>query len=240
VTKGEVVMTLDNPSVDRDLAYARAQARAAELRLRDRGVATSAPSAEGENAAAEILHNKEQKLDRYKKLLATGDVSRQELLDVETEVAAARRDWLAEKERRQTVAPSTDPGMTQAELDRARADQKFAEYRKSLLSIVAPAAGVLHLRMHEGDDVFTRDPVAEVRDATSARVQAQVAPELLRYVRVGQMADVKVMTIPPRSFREPIANVSEAGADGGSAIVVKVPNPDRMMQPGTPAVITLQ
>src|ERR1043165_3428930 len=70
VNKGDVVLTLDNPAVDRDLAYARAQARSAELRLHSRP-AQRQSSAEGENAAAEILHNKEQKLDRYKKLFAT-------------------------------------------------------------------------------------------------------------------------------------------------------------------------
>jgi hypothetical protein len=52
--------------------------------------------------------------------------------------------------------------------------------------------------------------------------------------------EVKLMTIPPRRYREPIARVIPPGAEGGSGIVVNVPNPDRMLQPGTPAVITIQ
>jgi len=240
VRKGDLLLTLENASVDRDLAYAHAQVAADERRLRAMHVAPPLPSADGEKASAEILRNKEAKLVRYKQLFTTGDVARQDVQDVETEVAAARREWLAERERRQAAPPSSDPALIEAELDRARADQKLAEYRKSLLTIVAPANGLAHVRVHEGDDVFTRDPLAEVRDASSVRVQAQVAPELLRFVRAGQTVDVKVMTIPPRSFREPIASVSEPGADGGAAIAVKVPNPDRMMQPGTPAVITVQ
>jgi len=227
VHKGDVLLTLDNPAVERDIAYANAEATAAERR--------PTPSPHAGNAAAEkILRNKEAKLEHYKKLLATGDVSQQELQDVETEVAAAR-DRLAAP-----PTPATDTAVAQAELNRANADRKYAAYRKSLLTVVAPAAGVAHLRVHEGDDVFPRDALVDVRDTSTMRVQAQVAPELLRFVRAGLPVNVKVMTIPPHNFREPIASVSDPGADGGAAIAVTVPNSDRMMQPGTPAVITVQ
>jgi len=240
VRKGDVLLTLTNPSVERDLAYARAQADAAQRRLKNANTAPPLPDAEAENAAAAILRNKEAKLERYRKLLATGDVSKQELQDVESEAAMARREWLAERERRRAAPTAADPAMMQAELDRARADAKFAEYRQSLLTVVAPASGIAHLRVQEGDDVFTRDPLAEITDPAIVRVRAQIAPELLRFVRAGIPVDVRIMTIPPRTFREPIAAVAQPGASGGAAISVNVPNPDRMMQPGTPAVITVQ
>ncbi|MEA2464313.1 MAG: hypothetical protein QOJ98_2060, partial [Acidobacteriota bacterium] len=80
----------------------------------------------------------------------------------------------------------------------------------------------------------------EIVDSKTARVQAQLAPELLRFVRAGLHVDVKLMTIPPRRFREPIARVIPPGGEGGSSIIVNIPNPDRMLQPGTPAVITIQ
>lgn len=230
VHKGDVLLTLDNPAVDRDVAYANAAATAAARRH------TPPPHADhADNKAAEkILRNKEAKLERYKRLLATGDVSQQEVQDVETEVATARERLAA------PPTPATDTAVAQAELDRADADRKYAEYRKSLLTVIAPATGVAHLRVHEGDDVFPRDALVDVRDTSTVRVQAQVAPELLRFVRPGLPVDVKVMTIPPHNFREPIVSVSEPGADGGAAITVTVPNSDRMMQPGTPAVITVQ
>jgi HlyD family secretion protein len=240
VKTGDVLIVLTNPAVDRDLAYARAQIAAAELRMRGTAALPPAISAEGEKSAAAIMKAKEEKAARYRALLAAGDVSKQEVADAETEYAMARRQWLAERERRAASAPVADPALMRAELDRARADLVFAEHRQSLLTITAPAPGaVARLRVRAGDDVYTRDPLADIADPSTVRVQAQIAPELLRFVHAGAAADVRVLTIPPHRFREPIARVL-AGGEGGPAIVVNVPNPDRMMQPGTPAVVTLQ
>lgn len=241
VQPGAVLITLTNPAVDRDLAYARAQLLGAEARSRSARTAPPPASREGENAAADVMRSRKEKLDRYRGLLATGDVSRQEVENAEAEYAAARRDWLAERERRTVAAPAADPALLQAEIDRARADLAFAEHRRSQLTIAAPSAGsVAQLRVRPGDDVYPRDVLLDLVDAGAARVQAQIAPELLRFVRVGQPVDVKVLTIPPRRFREPIARVTPPGAQGGASIVVNVPNPDRSLQPGTPAVITVQ
>jgi multidrug resistance efflux pump len=241
VKPGDVLIVLTNPAVDRDLAYARAQIAAAELKLRGTAALRPATSEEGEKSAAAIMKAKEKKAARYRALLASGDVSNQEVADAETEYAMARREWLTERERRTAAAPAADPALAHAELDRARADLLFAEHRQSLLTITAPAAGALaRLRVRAGDDIYTRDPLADIADPSTVRVQAQIAPELLRFVHAGAAADVRVLTIPPHRFREPIARVIAAGSEGGPAIVINVPNPDRMMQPGTPAVVTLQ
>lgn len=249
VQQGDVLATLTNPGVERDLAYARAAILAAEHRLRSAGAprAQARPASrsniERERVAASIVKQKQQRLDRLRALLATGDVARQEVENAEAELAAATRDLDAERDRAATpvaIEAAADTSLLRAELDRARADLAFAEHRKSQLVIKAPASGaVTRLRIAAGADVYTRDPVAEIVDSTSARVQAQLAPELLRFVQAGRPVDVKLMTIPPRRYREPIARVNPPGAEGGASIVVQVPNPDRMLQPGTPAVITI-
>lgn len=242
VNAGDVVMMLANPAVERDLAYARAQVAAAEWKLRALAapVRRTAP-ADWENTAHEILRQKERKLERYRALLATGDVSSQEVQDVEVEVSVARRDWMAERERR-TVAPERhDPALLRMELERAKADVTVAEDRKAQLTLVAPAAGIVsRVMVKQGDRVFPRDPLLEIANASSVRVVAQVAPELIRYVRAGQLVDVQVLTIPPHRFREPIAQVLPAGTAGGPAVIVNVPNPERMLQPGTPAMIAVR
>ena len=242
VNAGDVAVTLSNPSVERDLAYARAQVAAAEWKLRARsaGVRRSAPN-EWENVAQQILREKEKKLERYRTMLTSGDVSAQEVQDVTVEVAAARRDWMAERDRRMTVPEQSDPSLLQMELERAKADLAVAEDRKTQLTLTAPAAGIVsRVLVKAGDRVFPRDPLLEISNASNVRVTAQVAPELIRYVRAGQLVDVQVLTIPPHRFRERIAQVIPAGNAGGPAIIVNVPNPDRMLQPGTPAVIAVR
>jgi multidrug resistance efflux pump len=245
VRQGDILATLTNPGVERDLAYARAALLAAEHRLRSYGAAPPAPppgGGEREQAAADLVRQKQLRLDRLRALLASGDVARQDVENAEAELAAAIRDQNALRQRATPAAsPAGDRGLLEAEAERARADRAFAEHRKSQLVIKAPASGTIaRLRVAAGADVYTRDTIAEIVDSTSARVQAQLAPELLRFVRAGRPVDVKLMTIPPRRFREPIARVIPPGGEGGSSIIVNIPNPDRMLQPGTPAVITIQ
>jgi multidrug resistance efflux pump len=192
--------------------------------------------------AADLVRQKQQRLERLRALLATGDVARQDVENAEAELTAAKRDLQGERDRATpAVTPASDTAMLQAEAERARSDLAFAEHRKAQLAIKAPASGTIaRLRVAAGADVYVRDPIAEIVDGSSAHVQAQLAPELLRFVRAGRPVDVRLMTIPPRRFREPIARVIPPGAEGGSSIIVNIPNPDRMLQPGTPAVITIQ
>jgi multidrug resistance efflux pump len=242
VNAGDVVITLSNASVERDLAYARAQVAAAEWKLRAIATPTrrAAPN-EWENVALQILREKEKKLERYRTMLKSGDVSLQEVQDVTVEVAAARRDWMGERDRRMTTPEQSDPSLLKMELERAKADLAVAEDRKTQLTLTAPAAGIVsHIMVKAGDRVFPRDALLEISNASNVRVTAQVAPELIRYVSVGQLVDVQVLTIPPHRFRERIAQVIPAGNAGGPALIVNVPNPDRMLQPGTPAVIAVR
>jgi len=214
VHPGDVVIQLTNATVDRDLAYAHAQLVIARAKLRPHHV---------ENA---LFRAKQQKLARYRALLKTGDVSKQDVDDVEAEVAAATPH-----------DPEIDRDVVQAEIERAQADEAVAEQRRSMLTITAPANGTIaKLKVHAGDDVFPRDTVAEIVDASTARVQAQVAPELLRFIHTGSNVDVKLLTVPPRTFREPVAHIDASE----STITVNVPNPDRLLRPGTPAVLVVQ
>ena len=215
VHAGDIVIRLTNPSVGRDLAYARAQLAIARARLR--------PHRAADNA---LLRAKQEKLARYRALLKTGDVSKQDVLDAEAEVIAAT-----------PREAEIDREVVQAEIAQAQADETLALHRQSMLTIIAPANGTIaKMRVRAGDDVFPRDTIAEIVDASSARVQAQVAPELLRFIHAGSNVDVKLLTVPPRTFREPVARIDAAE----STITVNVPNPDRLLRPGTPAVLVVQ
>ena len=244
VKPGTVVATLVNLTMERDLAFARAQVAIAEQRLRNASRPAVRSMSAGDNAAreraaAQILKNRESKRNRYRQLYETRDVSKQELEDAENEYAAALRDWLAERERATVTIAQTDTGLLKLELERARSDEAFAADRKSMLTIVAPIGGIVtRVNARVGDSVFPRDPIVEIANNATAEVRAPIAPELLRYVRTGKPLEVKVFTVPPRRFSAPVRAIVP-GANGAT-LVVELPNPDGVLQAGQQAVITVK
>ena len=246
VNQGDVVATIVNPSIDRDLAHARTQVALAEQRLRAARATrpTRAPNADAgarERAAAKVLRNREAKLARYRELFKTRDVSKEELENAENEHAFALREWLAERERLMTpnVVAQTDTSLLQLELDRARADEAFVSDRKALLNVAAPIGGVVtRVHVRAGESIFVRDPVVEISNTNTVEVRAPIAPELLRHVRAGMPVEVKVLTVPPRRFTVPIRTIVPGA--GGATLVIDLPNPDAVLQAGQQATITVR
>lgn len=244
VQPGTLVARIVNAVIDRDLAYAKAQVAAAELRLRDarRPLAQTlilGDSGARERASAEILRNRESKRDRYRELYASRDISKQDLEDAENEYASALRDWLVERERASQKVIQTDTGVLQLELERAKAEVAFATERRALLDVKAPIGGIV-TRVHAraGESIFTRDPVVEIANTATVEVRGLIAPELTRYVRRGMPVEAKVFTVPPRRFTVPIKNVLPAA--GGATLIVELPNPDGVLQEGQSAVVTVK
>lgn len=244
VQPGTLVARIVNAVIERDLAYAKAQVAAAELRLRDarRPLAQTlilGDSGARERASAEILKNRESKRNRYRELYASRDISKQELEDAENEYASALRDWLVERERASQKVIQTDTGVLQLELERAKAEVAFATERRALLDVKAPIGGVV-TRVHArvGESIFTRDPVVEIANTATVEVRGLIAPELTRYVRRGMPVEAKVFTVPPRRFTVPIKNVLPAA--GGATLIVELPNPDGVLQEGQSAVVTVK
>ena len=98
--------------------------------------------------------------------------------------------------------------------------------------------------MTKGQAVFPRDAIAEVSDASTVHVRGGVAPELLRYIRPGMKVDVRILSVPPRTFADEIDYINPAPAGGSDSsaatVVVTIPNPDGSLQPNTAALIMLQ
>lgn len=244
VQAGAPIATIVNASVERDLAYAKAQVGAAESRLREarRPVARTVlrgDSRARERASAEILRNREAKRNRYRDLYQSRDISKQDLEEAENEYAAALRDWLAERERASQSAVQSDTGVLQLELERARAELVYVNERRALLDVKAPIGGVVtRVHVRPGESIFTRDPIADIANTSVVEVRGLIAPELTRYVRRGMQVEAKVLTVPPRRFTVPIKNVLPG--TGGATLVVELPNPDGVMQEGQSAVVTIK
>jgi len=240
VQQGQPVAAVNKPGIDRDLAYAKAQVAVAEQRLREarRPIAQTlilGDAGARERASAEILRNREAKRDRYRKLFASHDISKQELEDAENEYAMALRDWLAERERASQKVIQTDNSILQLELDRAKAELSFANERRSLLEVRAPISGVVtRVAAHPGETIFPRDPVIEIANNTTVEVRGAIAPELQRYVRSGMPVEVKVMTVPPRKYTVPVKSAA------AGTLIVELPNPEGVLTEGQNAVVTVK
>ncbi len=127
VRPGDLLVQLTNAGIDRDLAYARAQLGVAEFNARHRGTTPQrVHNDERLRAAKTLLDNRRTKLDRYRGLFTTHDVSKQEIEDAENEFAIAQRDYIAERDAGVVAAPTTDPQLLALELEKAKAEETYA------------------------------------------------------------------------------------------------------------------
>jgi multidrug resistance efflux pump len=241
VNAGDILVELSNPEVERNVEVARAQREYAEARLHAAAHPPVAQNKSAAAAAAKIVSLKKSKVERYKKLLATHDVSLQEVEDAENEYAAAQRD-LSNIQSTAPAAPQTR--IAEIELERARADERLAESRRQTLVVRAPIAGVVtRVPAAEGHDVGAREPLVEVTSMASMDVRADVAPDLLRLARPGTPIEVKILSVPPRVFLDKVAYVvpsrPNAQGEARAAIVATIANADGALQPGTPATLTI-
>src|ERR1043166_1908849 len=239
VNAGDVLVELTNPDADRNVEIARAQREYAEARLHAAARAVEHKSAGA--AMQRIVTLKKDKLDRYRSLRATHDVTLQEVEDAENEYAAAQRD-LINVENSAPAAPQTR--VAELEVERARPHERPAGSRRQMQTVRAPIAGVVtRLQAVEGHEVGARETLAEISALSSLDVRADVAPDLLRIARPGTPVEVKVLSVPPRVFLDKVAYVvpSRPNAQGEprAAIVATIANPDGALQPGTPATLTI-
>lgn len=252
VAQGAPLLVLTNANVERDYEFARAQTMLAESRYRSTQSGTFLPRAGSaqeslnrERAMAMIVENKRAKLERYRQLRKGNDVSKQELEEAENEYAWAVRDYLNEKGLR--GAPSGSSGeraVALAELQKARADESAARQRREAMKIVAPISGsITAVRVTEGQSVYARDALVEIADLSSLKVRGEISPELITLAPAGRLVDVKVFSVPPRTFRAPIDYVvanSGSVPGGGATVVVTIPNVRQLIQPSTPARISIR
>src|SRR5581483_7737360 len=201
---------------------------------------TAAPDDAAITQAAAIAARKKATRDRYRALYATRDVTLRELEEAENEYSAALRDLAAMR-----AANSANPRIAAIEAERARDEEKLAEERMRSMTLRAPIEGVVtHLDAVEGREVAGRAPLIEVTSMGALEARADVDPDLLRVIRPGMSAEVRIMTVPPRVVLDKVAYVvpSRSGQQGErhATVVVKISNPDHSLQPGTPVMLTVK
>jgi multidrug resistance efflux pump len=240
------LVELSNPLVERDAAAAHAQVEWLDERLK-RGASAPRPSPSTPRGTLEItariLKVKQQRYEKMKQLRATNDITARELEQAEVEYLAALREYDQMRATPAAVGAAEDKQLLRIERDKAAAEDRFAAERRNQLQITSPFAGtVTRVSVVPGQAVFPRDPIVEVADVSTIQVRGNVAPELLRFLRPGMHVDVKVFSVPPRTFADEIDYVipTQSGESRSATVVVTIPNPDHSVQPNTEALISLR
>lgn len=176
--------------------------------------------------------------DKALEVLELYERERQEQkLKAEYEEAKAEIDRV--KARASAEATKTETDMRTKARTAELAKQRFADMQKQLEKsvITAPAAGyVVYQRqdrgrmgtepMAEGKTVNEREPILQIPDTRFMLVDVDVHESLVKKVRAGQKAVVRIDALPGKSFEGVVARVSQVPSTANSWM-----NPDLKTYP---------
>ena len=145
--------------------------------------------------------------------------------------ALARAKELAQ----QNASSAADLEKAEAEERSAQAQYDLQRIRLERTVVRAPFGGVVGQRyVSLGDYVTTSTKLASLHTVNPQRASFQVPERFARQVRPGQSVSFRVAAIAGRDFRGDVDFVDPVVQLPGRTILVKarVPNPDRVLQPG--------
>ncbi|HYR29048.1 MAG TPA: efflux RND transporter periplasmic adaptor subunit [Thermoanaerobaculia bacterium] len=205
VTPGQVLVTLETETLDRQLAEQQAAIAAARANLAN---ALAGPRDEEVRAAAAIAENDASNARRQLQLFREGVQSKQLADD-----AAAKAKTSSEELR--MLREGTRP----EEIEAARAELARQEQHLSTLqkqhdeTVVRSTAGgvVQSFGLRPGDIVAPNQTVAEILEPREQWVRVYVPETLLGLVKVNMPVKVRVDTFPEVWFPARVASVASQG-----------------------------
>lgn len=218
VRTGDTLMVLDDADYRSAALAARAQLQAAQANL---------------SAAASQVSLAESSRARLERMFKTGNLTRQELDQVQTQARAAR-DALA-------------AAGTAVEAAGAQAD--VAENRVKDCAITAPLSGnVSAVVFRRGETVLPGSPPVTIIDLDQTWLTVYLPERLLGKVRLGDPARVRVDAYPRKDFMGTVSFIAEQAeftpkdiqtreerVNQVYRVKITLPNPDRILKPGMPA-----
>lgn len=258
VRAGELVARLDTTAVEHELARARAEAEAADARLR---LLVSGTRAEDIRRAEEQLALAQAELDAAVRELVRleGLTSRGIATEQARDAATTARDVA----QRATAAARAEldkllAGSRREEIEAARAQRAAAEATVALINhriaeatVLAPRGGVITVRAAEPGEVLTpAAPIAVLTDLAHPWLNLWVDEPSLAHIHLGQEVEVRsghppVIRRGRVAFVSPVAEFTpknvqtpEERAKLVFRVKVALPNPDGVFKPGMPADAT--
>lgn len=205
VTAGQVLVTLETETLDRQIGEQQAAIAAARAEL---AKAVAGPRAEEVRKAAAIAENEARNARHYATLYREGVVSRQLADDAATKARTSAEDlrMLREGTRREDI-DAVRAQLTQQERRLATLNQQRDE--TEVHSSVAGTVQSFGLR--PGDLVAPNQTVAEILEPRELWVRVYVPETLLGLVRINMPVKVRVDTFPNVWFPAHIASIASEG-----------------------------
>lgn len=248
VQRGAVLARLDDrdarirlEQAQAQVAQAQAAVRQAEARIGLRAGQSFDPARVAEVGSARVaLELAEKQLQRYERLVVTGDVSRSAY-----DQQRAQRDQL----RQQYEVALTQARQNYAAVTTARAavdasETQIAQSRKNISDAVvtAPISGFVADRPADlGEYVTPQSKIATIVRINPMRVRIDIPEQSLATIQTGQSVSVNVSAFPERAFSGRVARISPNVSATSRTLTVEaeVENGDGLLKPGQFATVRI-
>jgi HlyD family secretion protein len=205
VAAGQVLVTLETETIDRQIAEQRAAIDSANAQLA-KGVA--GPRAEEITKAAALAGNDERERRRMAALYRDGIIAKEMLDDATTKAKASTEDLriLQQGTRKEDIAALR----AQVEAQQRRLDTLLKQRVETVVRSSVTGT-VQSLGLRPGDLVAPNQTVAEILESSQLWVRVFVPETQLGLVRVGMPVRVIVDTFPNFRFPGHVASVNPQG-----------------------------
>lgn len=205
VESGQLLVTLETETIDRQLSEQRAAITAAQAAL---AKALAGPRPEEVSKAASIASNAEMERHRQDRLYRDGIVAKGIAEDAATKAKTAADDLRI-----------LQKGTRKEDIDAARAEVEAQQRKLETLmkqraetNVVSTVNGVVQsFGLRTGDIVAPNQTVAEILESSQLWVRVYVPETELGLIAVNQPVRVHIDTYPNETFAGHIASVSSQG-----------------------------
>jgi HlyD family secretion protein len=205
VVAGEILMTLETETIDRQIAQQQAAIEAAQAQL---AKAVAGPRPQEISKAQAIATNDEVDRHRFERLYRAGIVAKEQLDDAATKAKASAEDLRV----LQLGTRKEDIEAARAQMEEQRRQLDSLMKQRAETTIRTSVTGVVQsMGLRPGDLVAPNQPVAEILEASQLWVRVYVPETELGLIRVNQQVKVHVDTFPNETFAGTIGTISSQG-----------------------------
>jgi len=189
-------------------------------------------------AARAALDLADRNLQRYEKLVESGDVSR-----ATYDQQKSQRDQASEQYKaliHQAEQNFAAIANSQAAVDAAQSNLSLAKRNLTYTTVTAPLAGYVSDRPADiGEYISPQQKVATIVSLNPLRVRIDVPEQAIPQIRQGESVSVTVSAYPDRSFSGRVARISPNVTATSRTLTVEadVDNPNAELKPGQFATI---